>query len=177
MPSAVYAGDTLLMLLTEADYPASAGWSLTFEFRRKEGALISFTSTASGDLHSFTVAKDTTLGWIAGDYKGQCYASDGTQRFTVWTGTLSVFPDFSTQVENYDTRTHAEKVLDAIKTVLEGKATRDVLNTTIAGQSIGRMSFTELLQARAFYEHEVNNERIQAAGGEGNIILARFVNP
>jgi len=177
LPSVIYAGDTLLLSISVGDYPADQGWSLTYEFRKKDGALISFTSTASGSSHAFTVDKDTTLVWTPGAYKGVSYATDGTQRFTVWSGNLTVNADLSTQVENYDTRTHAEKALEAINATLEGKASRDVLNTTIAGQSISRMTFRELLEAKAYYESIVRQEQVQANGGEGNQILVRFQTP
>ena len=176
MPSAVYAGDTLLLLLGFGDYPADESWTLTFDFRKKDGSLITFSSTASGASHAITVAKDDTGVWIPGTYAGVAYVDDGSQRFTVWRGQLEVLPNLAIEDANYDARSHAQKCLDAINLVLEGKASRDVLNTTIAGQSVGRMSFRELLEAKAYYESIVANE-LAELGQSSNQILGRFNRP
>jgi len=179
MPSVIYAGDTLLLKIDLSDYPAT-DWTLTYEFRRKLGSTISFSSTPDGSSHSFSVAAETTNIWVDGDYTGVGSVSDGTQKFTVWTGRLTILPNLSAQEDNYDTRSHAEICLDALNAVIEGKASRDVLNTTIAGQTIGRMSFKELLEARNYYAALVEQElaSLDAANGKGGKnVLIRFSQP
>jgi hypothetical protein len=176
MPAAITAGDTLLLLLDGGDYPANEGWTYWFSFRKETGSLIEFSSTASGSNHSFTVAADITATWTDGIYKGVGYVESATQRFTVWRGELVVESNLTEQDANYDTRTHGQKALDAINAVLEGKASRDVLASTIAGQSIQRMSFTELLQAKSFYESVVQQEQV-LLGQKSNRVLIRFTQP
>ena len=177
MPVSHRAGDTLRVTLDLADYPADSGWTVTYEFRRKDGSLISITSEASGAQHLLSVDAISTSVWLPGLYRGVAYVTDGTDRYTIWSGTLEVLPDLAQAGDNYDTRTHAERCLDAINLVLEGKATRDVLMTTIAGQSITRLSFDELLRAKAYYESIVAAERAKERGGAGLQILARFTRP
>lgn len=157
-------------------FPATDGWTLTYSFRGKELAQIDVESTADGSLHSFNVSSATTSAWIPGKYVGVAKVSDGSESHTIWKGYLEVFPDLSQQDANFDTRSHAQKCLDAINTVLEGKATRDVLSTTIAGQSISRMSFSELLSAKAHYENIVAGERDAADGINRRNIVVRFGN-
>lgn len=181
MPSVITAGDTLLLNIAGGDYPATENWSLTYTFRTKDGSNVTFTSTANGSDHLFNVDAATTGTWTAGEYYGVGKVTDGTTVVTIWTGRLTVATDLSTQPDNFDTRTSAQICLDAINAVLEGKATRDVLSTTIAGQSITRMTFTELLQAKAFFESKVNQEQaaLDAAQGKttGNHVLIRFNKP
>ena len=180
IPSTFVAGDKLLFTISLPSFPASEGWTLTYSFRTKEGSEIDIDSTASGSLHLFTVLPAETSTWIAGKYYGFAKISSGTITHTVWKGYLEIEPDLSQQEGNFDTRSHAQKCLDSINAVLEGKAGRDVLSTTIAGQSISRMSFGELISAKAYYENLVASERdnLESASGTGSKrnILVRFGN-
>jgi len=168
------------MSLSVGDYPADASWVLYFEFRAEaaEGAAITFNSTADGTKHFVSVAKDTTAVWAPGFYKGQAYVDNGTQRFLVWQGRWEVKADYSYQTGTYDTRSNAQKCLDAIDAVLLGKASRDVLNFTIAGQTVARMTFTELIRAKDYYKSVVNEELADLGILDGktgsNLIKARF---
>jgi hypothetical protein len=177
----MYAGDTLLFALTFSDYPASDGWSAAFDFRAKDGGALTFSATASGDDHLVSLAPATTAVWPPELYSGTGKVSKTGQTFTVWKGKLEVKIDLSQQSSGYDTRTHARICLDAIEAVMEGKATRDVLNTTIAGQSIGRLTPDQLIAFRAYYRAEVLGEEAQEAlengGPSGKNILAIFNTP
>ena len=186
VPVSTYAGDSLDLVITLGDYPASAGWVLTYNFRKggdtpeAGGSEIEFASTASGTSHLFNILAATTAAWLPGDYKGVARVALGAKILTVWKGPLSVLPDLAQQNDNYDTRSHAKKCLDAITAVMEGKATRDVLNTTIAGQSIARMPWESLISAKAYYQDSVDAELAaeNAANGLGNSrnVLIRFGN-
>jgi len=180
LPTAIRAGDTLLLSISLSDYPASDSWTLTYTFRKPNGSDISFASTADGDDHAITVAYGTTQTWEPGTYSGEARVDDGSQRFTVWSGFIEVLPDLSIQDPNYDARSHARKMLDAIEAVLENRATKAILSTTIAGQSISRYSPEQLLSLRSFYRSEVDAEEAQAAADAGKStgrnILVRFGN-
>lgn len=184
VPSAVYAGDSILFSIGVDNYSAADGWAITFDFRGKEKTAISFTSTqdsANSANHFVSLTPTTTAAWIPGDYRGVGRATNGTQKFTVWTGALTVNAELNTQTDNFDTRSHARKCLDAIEAVMEGKATRDVLNTTIAGQSISRLTPDQLITFRSYYRAEVAAEEAEEAIANGrsggNQILARFNRP
>ena len=177
----MYAGDTLNLLIALDNFPASEGWTLTFGFRKENGSVISFASTASGIQYALTVSSTDSAQWLPGKYIGTGKVTLGSQSFTIWRGSMEVLPDLSQQVDNYDTRTSSKKCLDAINAVLEGKATRDVMQTTIAGQSIGRMSWDELLSAKSYFQDLVDGEQatLDAASGMGSKrnILIRFARP
>lgn len=181
VPSAVYAGDSLLWEIGLENYPASDGWVLTYNFRKENGSTIQFASTPNGANHYFSVSASITAGWTPGVYLGTSKVTRGVQSFTTWRGQIEILPDLSQQSDNYDTRSHAKKCLDAINAVLEGKATRDVMQTTIAGQSVGRMSWSEITAAKSYFQDLVDGESAaeSAVNGLGNRrnILIRFGRP
>lgn len=182
IPSAFYAGDSLSLLISLADYSAADGWTLAYAFRKKGGSDINLTSTASGGNHLLAVTAAASAEWIDGLYSGvgRVTHTDG-RVVTVWSGLLNIKPNLAEEPANFDGRSSARKCLEAITAVLEGKATRDVMQTTIAGQSIGRMTFGELLAAQAHFQDLVDREQaeIDAANGLGSKrnILVRFGNP
>ena len=177
----MYAGDTLTLLIAIDNFPADEGWTLTYGFRKDHGSVISFASTASGSQYALTVSATDTAQWLPGKYVGTARVTSGAQSFTVWRGSMEVLPDLAQQIDNYDTRSPAKKNLDSIDLVLSRKATQDVLQTTIAGQSIGRMTNDQLLEARAYWSNIVDGELAaeNAANGlgSGRNILVRFGRP
>jgi hypothetical protein len=166
VPAIIYAGDTLLLNISQADYPAP-DWTVTYSFRCKDGSTIELAATDNGAEHLFSIPATTTAAWAPGEYKGVGRANDGTNYVTFWKGTMEVLADLSTQPDNHDTRSHAQKCLDAIEAVLEGKATRDILNTVIAGQSIGRLSPMQLMEWRSVYQSEVAAEQAKERAANG----------
>ncbi len=193
LPSSIYAGDTLLFAIAKGQYPPP-DWSLEYAFRspinegdatggQVGGTAIEFVSTASGSNHLVSLAPDVSAAWLPQFYEGFCRAVNSVtlQKVTVWTGRLEVLPDLGEQPDNFDPRSHAQICLDRIEAVLENRASRDVLNSTIAGQTIGRMTPEQLLLLRNYYKAEVaaELEAELAANGEGTgkNVLVRFNRP
>jgi len=177
-PAEIIAGDTLKWKREDlsADYPASS-WTLTYELRGPQQ--ITITATADGDDFSVSVGTSTTAGWTAGDYWWAAYVSDGTDRYRVDGGTLTIKPDLATTGAVYDGRSHAKKVLDAIEAVIEGRASKDQMSYTIAGRSLARTPIADLLRLRdsykAEYKAEQKAEKIDRGVKTGDKILTRFV--
>lgn len=183
MPSAIFAGDTLLVSLLLASYPASE-WTCSFSFRFSTGSQIDFTATADNSKHLINVAPATTADWVAGTYAGfgrVTNIADATKVVTFWTGELVVKANFASASADFDSRSWAKKCLDAIEAVLQGKAGRDILNSTIAGQSIGRMSPMQLFEMRDRFKAEYQAEQAAEAAGQGkpqqSNIAITFINP
>ena len=180
IPASLYAGDTLAWLLTDGDYPATDGWGITFGFRAHQSSAIDLVSAADGANHLVSASAAITATWLPAVYKGVARVSDGTIQRTKWKGTIEVLPGLIEAGDNYDTRSNARICLDALDAVMAGKATREVLNTTIAGQSIGRMSWTEMIAAKNYYADIVAGEQAieDAANGKTSSrnIFARFRN-
>lgn len=56
---------------------------------------------------------------------------------------------------SHGNKEHIEKVLVALESLLEGKATSDVASYSIAGRSLSRLSISELLMWRDKYRAEL----------------------
>jgi hypothetical protein len=70
-------------------------------------------------------------------------------------------------------------MLAKIKSLLEGKADADVANYSIAGRSLTKLSFDELIKARDYYQEEYNKEvraqRISKGQPTGATVKVRFL--
>jgi len=174
IPKQITAGDSLAFVITLDDYPASDSWVLSYVLLNS-AAKITLTSSADGDNHSVDIAATTTAAYTVGKYKYTALVTDGTDRFTVASGDIEVLSDPGV-VATLDGRTFAEICLDNIETVLQGKATADNLAYSIAGRSLSKYSWEELLVARNSLRSEVATESRKANGkSSGNRILTRFV--
>jgi hypothetical protein len=141
--------------------------------------MVDLVSTASGVNHLISATAATTGQWLPGVYKGVGRVSKAGEAHTIWKGQIEIIQSLI-EAQNQDTRTPAKICLDNLIAASQGKATRDVLNTTIAGQSIGRMSWSEITTAIAYWQDRVDSETLaeNAANGLGNgrQVLIRFGN-
>ena len=173
IPLTITAGDTLNFTDTASDYPASAGWAITYTLLNAS-AKITLTSSADGDDHEVAVAAATTADYTAGEYKWTATVSDGTDRYTLDTGTVEVLPD-PVEQDTYDGRTFAEISLENIEAVLQNKASADNYSYSIAGRSLSKYSWDELITARNYFRAEVRRERNRQIGkSQSNLIKVRF---
>lgn len=92
VPRVLTAGDSYTLTLTAADYPASAGWSLSLAIAGP--SVDTWTSTASGDAHVIAIpsADTATLGAGLYDYRVRAIKAGGLAD-TFETGTLTVEAD------------------------------------------------------------------------------------
>jgi len=173
-PETITAGDSVSWTKTFSDYPASS-WTLTYALVMT-GTLIEVTASASDDDYLVELAAATTADYSPGVYKYQAYVTGGTsERYTVGTGSIEVLPDFASQATGYDDRSFAKTCLDNIEAILEGKATADNYNYSIAGRSLSKYSWDELLSARSYFKNEYRIESaIEADKEQSNLIKARF---
>lgn len=160
-PTSLRAGDTIQWSRSLADYPASS-WTLSYTLINA-AAKITFTAAASGTDYLVTVAAATSANYAAGWYDWQAVVTKGTEKHTVGFGRLEILPNLA-GATTYDNRSHAQVMLDAIESTLEGKASNDQLDLLSA--TFGNHTFTRnpefLLKYRDRYRSEVNAER-QAA--------------
>jgi len=166
-PARHVAGTSLEFTRAFADYPAPA-WTLSYALVAA-GHRITFTGADNGDgLHLINVAAASTAAWAAGRYEYQATVSNGSERITVETGTIQIFPDFAAQTSGYDGRSHARKVLDAIEATLEGRATEShsevQIGTPNGPRRVIELSPTELLKFRNQYMAEVSREIAMKSG-------------
>lgn len=116
----------------------------------------SANTNSSADGTPLLVTGSSTL--TQGDYFYQLEIErlSDNERIVVDRGQFKVVPDLD--VASSDPRSHAEIMLGKIESLLSGKADGDVASYSIAGRSLTKMTFEELVNARNFYKSEVKTE-------------------
>lgn len=174
------AGDTLNFTASVPDYPASAGWTLKYHLapRSAAGAAIDITAAAAGDDYLVQQSAVTTLAWGAGYYTWSAYVEKSGERYTVSRGQLQIRAASSNMVAGVDDRTHARKVLDAIRAVIEGRASVDQQEYSIGSRSLKRTPMADLIMLENRYANMVKSEeageRLAAGLGSGGNVRVRF---
>ena len=178
IPASAMAGDTLSWRKALPDYPASI-WTLTYSLLNADGK-ITIIGTADGDEHVLSAAAATTADWDAGVYQWVATVSDGTDRHTVGSGSITIKADLVAQLAGYDARTTARKALDDLRAALATWiSTKGHVQTyTIDGVQMSFASAADLKARISILEKEVAREeaaeRIAAGLGSGRRVLVRF---
>lgn len=174
-PTEVTAGDTVKWTRTLSDYPAGT-WTLSYTLINA-ASKIAITASASGTDHLVSVTPATSAAWSAGLYDWQAYVTDGTDRYQVDSGRITVNANYA-GATTLDDRSHVKKTLDAIEAVIEGRASQAQQSYTINGRSLTRIPLSELYEFRkqyqAEYAAELQAERIANGMGSGRRVLLRF---
>lgn len=181
-PETVVVGDFIQWRRTDlsGDYP-NTDYTMTYIARVTAGGAneIQIVGTAYESGYKFTVTSATSANFTPGFYHYQLEAlriSD-SNRIVLETGFFTIVVDLD--ANNADPRTHAEIMLAKIKSLLEGKADADVSNYSVAGRSLTKLSFDELIKARDYYQEEYNKEiralRIQKKQATGTTVKVRFL--
>lgn len=172
------AGDTLSWRKSIPDYPAPT-WALTYSLINAGGKK-TITGTADGGEHVLTVAASTTAAWAAGDYQWVATVSDGTNRHTVETGSISIKTDIVAQLAGLDARSTARKALDDLRSALATwiSTKGHVQSYMVDGASMTFASAADLQSRISILEREVAREeaaeRMAAGLGSGRKVMVRF---
>lgn len=147
-----------------AIYPP-AEYNLQYIARDTRGGAheINVAATNSGGVHLFTVSSADSASFHAGRYHWQLEVTQisSSNRVVIQTGFVDINEDLDKN--NVDPRSHAEIMIDKIESILQGKADSDVSSYSIAGRSLTKMAFNELIEARDFYRKELVAERNKEA--------------
>lgn len=180
-PTEIVVGDFLQWKRSDlvADYPL-AEYSAEYVARITGGGAneIKLPATESGGTYLFTVDSDTSADFSPGLYHWQLEITQTSSgnRVVVDIGDFEAIPDMDSN--QADPRIHAEIMVDKIQTILEGKADSDVSSYSIAGRSLTKMSFQELVDARDYYKREViahnNRELVKRGKKNGATVQVRF---
>ena len=163
-PVEIVAGDFVQWRRSDfiEDYP-SASYTVTYVARiaGESDAEIKIVATGQTDYYLATVSSATSSGFSAGDYHWQLEVlqDSSDNRIILDTGYFSVVPDLDTN--QADPRTHAEITLDKIEALIEGKADNDALEYSVAGRSLKKYSFNELVELREYYRREVSKYKAE----------------
>lgn len=185
-PATFTAGDTVLWTKSLSDYPASAGWTLTYQFRGPS-LPAAIVASASSDDFLATVSATASGLYIAGDYWWTSFVAKSGQRFTVGNGQTKVLPNPATLTtgEVYDGRSTVKQTLDAIEAMLLGTASREESSYQIMSGGMQRrldlFPRAELIQLHSYYLglYQSEQQAAQLAAGLGNSrrIATRFSTP
>ena len=160
-PQTIVVGDFVQWKRSDfiADYP-SADYTVRYVARISGGGSNEITVTGTGQTshYLFTVSSDDSDSFASGHYYYQLEIerNSDNERIVVDRGHFMVVPDLD--VNQADPRSHAEIMLGKIESLLSGKADSDVASYSIAGRSLNKMTFEELVNARDFYRREVKQE-------------------
>jgi hypothetical protein len=171
-PQTIVVGDFVQWKRSDlvADYPTDT-YTVRYIARISGGGdnEILITGTGQTTHYLFTVLNDDTghgnnltvtgsSNFAQGHYFYQLEVerNSDNERVVVDRGHFMVVPDLD--VNQADPRSHAEIMLTKIESLLSGKADSDVASYSIAGRSLNKMTFEELVNARDFYRREVQRE-------------------
>ncbi len=180
-PTEIVVGDFIQWKRSDlvADYPV-ATHSAEYVARITGGGSseIKIAATENADYYLFTADSATSADFEVGLYHWQLEITQTSSgnRIVVDIGDFEAIPDMDNN--QADPRIHAEKMLGKIESLLEGKADSDVSSYSIAGRSLTKLSFQELVDARDYYRKEVvkhqNDSLMKRGKKNGSTIQVRF---
>lgn len=174
MPDEIRKGDSFTVKFSDGTYPAPT-WTLTaYLVGATNNANVVATADGTDHLLSFTTAFTDAL--TVEDTSWEWKVTDSTDVVTVDDGRLSVTANFAT-VGASDQRSHARKVLDLIRAVIEKRATKDQLEYAIKDRSIKKMTVEDLMELENEYAKRVANEERNEKGQGNKLAKVRFNTP
>lgn len=183
-PKEIVVGDFIQWKRSDiaVDYPTSSGFTAEYVARISGGGStevkIPQAAGSTDEYYLFTADSATTSTFLAGRYHWQLEITQTStgNRVVVDIGDFDAIPDMDNN--QADPRIHAEIMVDKIQTILEGKADSDVSSYSIAGRSLTKLSFNELVEARDYYRREItkhnNDELLKRGKSNGSTIKVRF---
>jgi|TARA_R110000851_G_C13098088_1_gene567772 hypothetical protein len=179
-PTIVYAGTTWRWERSLSSQFPAATWTLDYYFRSSDGKY-NFDIQATNNSGNFRVNYTSALSDDVAPtiYMGQGFVSNAAnERFIVYEGQLEIMPDFNLQNTGKDLRSHAQKVLEQIKALLEGRFVDDSASYSIAGRSLTKLTPLELIETKHEYERiviaETRQNRAKQGLETGQVIRANF---
>jgi len=173
-PTSVRAGDTWAWRREDlSDYPASV-WTLTYYFRNADYHF-DVAATADVDAFAISVPAATTAPYPAGTFDWMAVVTYGTDRYQIGSGVLRVLPDLSVAA-NYDARSFARQMLDAVEAALLSKASAqqmDLIKAQLEARSV-EYSPANLISLRSRLLTEVKREESIANGTDVRRVMVRF---
>jgi len=155
-PDVVRAGDFLTWLKSLPDYPANAGWSLTYTLINAT-AKITITASASGADHLVSVPAATSTNYEAGLYSWMSRVTKATEIYTIDQGSIEILPNLAA-LTTFDGRSHARIMAQAIEAAIQGRASSTQLEYEINGRRVRNMAPSDLISWLSFYRAELAKE-------------------
>ncbi len=177
IPLEMVAGESAEWTKNLSDFPASV-WDA--EYRLIGPTTLTVTGVPDGDAFDFVIAEPDSVALTAGVFDWQLFVDDTAGDIKVpQTGELTVLEDAGAATPAPEiAKSFARRMVEAIESVLLGRATSDVQEYTIAGRSLTKIPFMELSDIRKQFRAEVAREDAQEAVKRGATkrgkVLVRF---
>jgi hypothetical protein len=183
-PEEIVVGDFIQWKRSDIaeDYPTSSGYTAEYVARITGGGSSEIKIPQAGgstdDFYLFTADSATSASFLVGKYHWQLEITQTSSgnRIVVDIGDFEAIPDMDNN--QADPRIHAEIMVDKIESLLQGKADSDVSSYSIAGRSLTKLSFQELVDARDYYRREIvkheNDALLKRGKKNGATIQVRF---
>lgn len=168
--STLTLGDTLNYTTSVPDYSAADGWVLkTRLVPRSSGSAISLVSSQDGtdpSLHRTQATAATTAAWTAGAYSWFAYVEKGVEQYKVGEGQITLAPD-PRVVATLDNRSTAQIGLDAVRALMQGKATSGQMSYRIGERELRSYGMEELvvLESRLSVQVKAEQRAVALASG------------
>lgn len=178
LPNQITAGETLDGTASFADYPANAGWTLSFRLVNKDFNY-TFDAVANGLIFTISVPFATTAKWQAGTYQYQAVVTNGTKRYSVETGNINILPNIIDIASGgFDGRSQAKQILDGLLDAYQNAALNRafVFEYQIAGRMMRFHHKAEWILEINYWKAQVAKENrasklAKGAGGSSKVFL------
>ncbi len=148
VPTMFSAGETVKFRRSFADFPASEGWKYAFHMN---GATATLHRDGEVDGEAFTLTINPSDALPEGAYRYIERVEKDGEVHNVRSGVLEVELDLATAPAGA-TLTHAERTLQVIEQVIEGRLPVDLQQYTIAGRVVTKIPIEQLLRMRGTYK-------------------------
>lgn len=159
-PDVLYAKDTWKWTKSVPDFSALDGWQLSYVLHNRNGTdklTLAWGQqvTQNGSTSGFSIVVPTTdTGLAAGNYSWISYLTKAAERFAFEEGALIIRPDYAGATGG-SLKTHDEKVLAAIRAVIEGRVTADIENYQVFGRAVTKIPVADLIKFERIYTARV----------------------
>lgn len=171
-PREFTAGETVTWSKSLEDYSAADGWALDYYFRGAGSFDVSAEAQADGSFLAI-IGADTEA--QPGTYYFQGWVTKGGEKHVVARGECKVLTGLSGDVDAYDGRSNAKKIVDAIDAMIAGKASLDQQEYTIgegdSTRALKRIPIPELIKLRETYARMVARERRRERTRRGGTLM------
>lgn len=162
VPETISAGISLRFDVSLSAYPVDT-WTAALHVRGAN--VIDLTATVVDGVFRFEIPAATSAAYVAGPHAYSLRLSNGATVAEAEAGSLSIAANLASAAAGFDSRTHAQKTLDAIEAVIAQRATMDQMRYRINNRELERTPIADLLKLRATYRAEVAREQRAARGG------------
>jgi hypothetical protein len=179
IPQQITAGDSLTWTDGAIDGASSGFWTLAYVLRGSVG--LTLTAAASGDGWLTTLTRTQSQTLVPGSYSWQATITNGDQRRTLGSGTITVLADlaYSGTASAYDGRSQSEQDLEAVRAAMRAQVSGGAVQEySIGSRSLKKMAMADLIALESKLKADVARDkrraRLAAGLDSGRAVFVRF---